>query len=368
LLLGFGVYSIKGFINDSAFLLIVIIIILGLIIGVLLLATSLNSHTFFEKICNLKENVNCDSLLKSSAGRVNEWLSWSEVGFFYFGGSFISLLIDPSSIKILFWLNLLSLPYTFYSIGYQFIKRQWCILCCSFQIVLWIEFASLSNYFASIPRVNLSESFLVVLLSFSTIIIGWFSIRDHLRKSISLPQLQTTLKRFKYDPEVYRHLLHKGIHFIIDKSLTPVVLGNREATNVITIVSNPYCAPCSKAHNELEELLEQNENLQVKIVFFSGKKEGGNAAQVASHIISLWKNNSTNKYEATKGWFGDKRKNIDHFIKQFPTEKCEEALTDLKMQSEWCKNVGIIETPTIYVNGYILPSLYELPELKYLIT
>ncbi|RZJ77469.1 MAG: hypothetical protein EOO47_16725 [Flavobacterium sp.] len=369
LLLGYCSYSFVGITTNTAFVLVVICLFLGLTIGVFLLATSINSIRFLENICTFKDNFDCNSLLKSDAGRVNEWLSWSEVGFFYFSGSLLALMIDPSSIKYLFWLNLMSLPYTFYSIGYQYVKRQWCILCCSFQLALWMQFLGLLNYFSFVPPIGLNASTVIVLfLSFATVSIGWLCIREYLYNAELLPKSQKKLKTFKYDQNVFNYLVRKGTMFVMDEALTPIVLGNLNAKNVITIVSNPYCQPCSKAHKELEDLLERKENLQVRIVFYTGKKEGSNAHKISSHILSLWRNDDINKYEAISGWYGDKDKDLDRFINDYPLKFSDnEASNFLKLQAGWCENVGIVETPTIFLNGYILPNLYDLPELKFLI-
>lgn len=64
--------------------------------------------------------------------------------FFYFVGGFISLLVAGSQainvLYVLAWLNVLTLPYTLFSVYYQWkVARQWCVLCLTVQGILLAE-------------------------------------------------------------------------------------------------------------------------------------------------------------------------------------------------------------------------------------
>ncbi len=95
-----------------------------------------------QKFCMGGAKVNCNAILSSKAAKLFSWLSWSEVGFYYFTGSFLYLLIAPlDALKILPFLNLLSLPFVFFSLYYQkAVAKQWCSLCLAVQAVLVLEF------------------------------------------------------------------------------------------------------------------------------------------------------------------------------------------------------------------------------------
>ena len=108
---------------------------------------SLNANNpFVKNLCSLGGKNDCNAILKSDAAKVTSWLSWSEVGFFYFFGSLLSLLLASSSLPLLAWLNLFALPYAIYSIAYQYRHKNWCVLCCCVQALLLLEaLAFLSN-------------------------------------------------------------------------------------------------------------------------------------------------------------------------------------------------------------------------------
>lgn len=125
---------------NGSILVLSILKLSGIGVSVLLLMQSLNANNpFIKNLCTLNGKNDCNAILKSDAAKVTSWLSWSEVGFFYFTGSFLSLLFAPTSISLLAWLNLFALPYTIYSITYQYRNTNWCVLCCSVQALLVLE-------------------------------------------------------------------------------------------------------------------------------------------------------------------------------------------------------------------------------------
>ncbi|HEY0244570.1 MAG TPA: vitamin K epoxide reductase family protein, partial [Mucilaginibacter sp.] len=120
----------------------------GLTTTILLLIQSIDANNpLIQILCQSDTNKNCSAILASKSAKVFEGLTWSEVGFFYFAGTFLTFLFNSNSIgllQILAILNILSLPYTFYSIYHQaFIAKQWCVLCCTIQALLWLEFIPL---------------------------------------------------------------------------------------------------------------------------------------------------------------------------------------------------------------------------------
>lgn len=118
--------------------------VLGIFVSCLLLIQSMDANNpLLNRFCSPSEKVDCGAILSSDAAKLTSFLSWSEVGFFYFAGSFLALVFVPSSLSILALLNLFALPYTFYSIYYQYkVAKKWCTLCCAVQALLWVEFLS----------------------------------------------------------------------------------------------------------------------------------------------------------------------------------------------------------------------------------
>jgi uncharacterized membrane protein len=113
-----------------------LILILGTAVSTIILfgEYGIKSPTI-EKLCNLNNQTNCDTVLQSSGSKLFQYFSWAEIGFWYFIGSCIFTLICFLSNKFeylstLTIVSLLALPYTVFSVYYQWqIVKKWCALC-----------------------------------------------------------------------------------------------------------------------------------------------------------------------------------------------------------------------------------------------
>lgn len=150
-----------------------LITLAGTIVGSLLLWYEIDKHNpVLQQICSGSKKTNCNAVLSSSASKIFG-ISWSVIGFTYFAGSLISLLVsgiyNSSMLFILSWLNILGLPYIIFSIYYQSrIAKQWCVLCLSVQLLLALQFVTSSvgkfYYFSSFSAIGFS-TVLVFLIS-----------------------------------------------------------------------------------------------------------------------------------------------------------------------------------------------------------
>lgn len=116
----------------------------GLAVTWLLILKSLKvaSHSA-DRICGILQDHGCDTVLEQKASSFFGIVSWSEVGLSYFGVSTAILLIFPQCIGWLALVNLLCLPFTFWSIWYQrFRLHTWCTLCVTTQALLWLQAGS----------------------------------------------------------------------------------------------------------------------------------------------------------------------------------------------------------------------------------
>jgi hypothetical protein len=354
----------------AAYLLLSLTKILGVIVSIILLGQSINSNNpFIQNLCGLTGKSDCNALLKSDAAKVTSWLSWSEVGFFYFGGSVLSLMIDSSNLGVLAWLNLLALPYTIYSISYQYRTKNWCVLCCSVQAILVFEFIlNISFGHFGLGIVDWPFQAISLLFGFLVPLLGWSLIKDSLNNAAKIKPLQQQLKKFKYNSDLFEQALKNQPQYAVPDELMPITLGNKESKIAITIVSNPYCSPCSKAHKTIEDWLLQDSDLKVKIIFTNGGTFDDDRSKIVRHMTSLNLSNDMEKVEAAlSAWFGQTNKVYDSWAKNYPIEQIPEIENVTKKQKEWCELAEINYTPTILVNGYKLPEPYRLDDLKYLI-
>jgi uncharacterized membrane protein len=172
----------------------------GLITSVLLLIQSIDSNNpLVRKLCQSGDKTNCNVILSSKAAKVFEGLTWSEVGFFYFAGTWLLLLFGGGTVawQMLVLLNIISLPYTFYSIYYQArIAKQWCVLCCTVQALLWFKFIPLITAFHTPfmpPACKELSSMFIALLS---PVVLWILLKPLLLQVQQLQPLKQQLQKF----------------------------------------------------------------------------------------------------------------------------------------------------------------------------
>jgi thiol-disulfide isomerase/thioredoxin len=349
---------------------LVLIKILALVISIALLVQSVDmNNPFIQNLCSLAGKKNdCNAILKSEASQLTSLISWSEVGFFYFTGTFLALLLSPSSVVILAWVSILALPYTFYSISYQMRTKKWCILCCSVQVILWLEF--IIYYTGNLLNFNIAlspENSIILISCFLAPIAVWGFLKSHFLDSLKLKPLEKQLKTFKYNEELFNKALTSQPKYAVTDELMPIISGNRESETIITIVSNPYCAPCAKAHQTLNEWIKSKNNIQLKTIFTTTNNESDSRTKVAKHLIALNSTVTDNKIEEALNKWYSKRNKYENWAKEYPVIIDEKTDSVVKTQREWCKVADITFTPTILVNGYKLPQPYQLDDLKFLI-
>lgn len=348
----------------------------GLITSILLLIQSIdNNNPLVQVLCQSGDKTNCNAILSSKAAKVFEGLTWSEVGFFYFAGTWLLLLFGDGSGTLwqaLAILNFVSLPYTVYSVYYQArIAKQWCVLCCTVQALLWLEFVPLiihaSKSSFSFREATWGDASALFICLLSPIVL-WISLKPMFLKLQQLQPLKQQLRTFKYNTELFNKLLSEQPKYAIPDEEWSIVLGNIESNNIIIMVTNPYCPPCAKTHKLLDELLEQRNDIQARIVFTASNRDKDIKTPVSRHLMALQDlPNKSILRKALHDWYEQKQKNYDAWAKIYPVHLNEVEYYKIDKQKDWCQMAEVTVTPTLLLNGYRLPQLYQLPDLKYML-
>jgi len=344
----------------------------GLVTSVLLLVQSIDKNNpLVQTLCGGDGKTNCNAILTSKAATVFKGLTWSEIGFFYFAGTWLVLLFGASSaaiLQILAWLNIISLPYTIYSINYQArIAKQWCVLCTAVQVLLWLEFVPLITY-RKRPTNFLSKDLTSLLICLVLPIATWLLLKPLLLKGQQLKTLKQQTRKFKYNRELFETSLKEQPKYVLPDEDWSIVLGNVGANNIITMVSNPYCPPCSKTHQELEEWLNRFDNIQLRVIFTADNNDNDKKTPITRHLMALYEqNDKVVVKQALHDWYEQKQKNYEEWAKAYPVILNESKFNILEKQRDWCDVAEIKATPTLLVNGYRLPKAYRLHDIKYML-
>lgn len=350
------------------------ILLAGVIVTSLLLWYEIDKNNpLLQKVCTGFAKGNCDAILSGKKSKVFSWLSWSEVGFFYFTGGLLVLFFSGNNINnalsLISLLNILALPYIVFSIYYQWqVAKKWCVLCLAVQALLLLGGVNILTSSLFSAFYNLPISFFINASFFYLLpILLWYGAKPSILRLQEAKNIKRQHLRIKFNTEIFETLLKKQRAITIPADGLGIDLGNPAATNTLIKVCNPYCEPCSKAHPKIEKLLEEIRNLKVKIIFTTPNQPEERAYKPVSHLLAInGRDNEENIKQALDDWYLADKKNYELFAKKYPMNG-ELATQGNKIDAmhKWCEKMNIYSTPTIIINNYELPDAYSIEDLQY---
>ena len=335
------------------------------------------SNPFLQKVCTGIRKGNCDAILSSPKAKAFKSLTWSEVGFFFFAGAFFTLAFSgmniPGAFILIGWLNVLPLPYVFFSVYYQWkVAKQWCILCLIVQFLLVSEAVNTlahPEYLLNLPAVTMALPAGIVACLLP--IFFWFLTKPLLLKLKHAKNVYREYLRIKFDTDVFTALLQKQKKVVMPAGGIGIDTGNPSATNVILKVCNPYCGPCSDAHPKIEKLLVSNSNLKVKILFKAYNADSDSIFEPVSRFLAIAESKPNDEIKnALNDWHLSKEKNHENFAMKYPVndEELQRQKYKIDTMIKWCREMDIHVTPTYFFNGYKLPNHYRIEDLQYFLS
>jgi uncharacterized membrane protein len=360
-LISFSVFNILQtipFVSNWQFYALLFSKLAGTIISMMLVWYSIDANnSFLRSVCEINSKTNCGNILNSNAAKIFGWLTWSEVGLFYFGGGLLTLLIDPQSIGLLKIINVLALPYTLWSVYYQWrIAKEWCVLCLCVQALSWIEFYLMqSTPFTLIVSLSAGGLFMIPAL--------WALFKKPLQSHQQIDALANTLQKLKFDPEYVQAIMSKErVLPPIFEGMKIVEIGNPDAENTILFISSPSCASCSHVHGELLKLVESNHNFKMKILFAVSFAEKDPASQVSRRILSLPEGAME---KAVHLWYENIKQDIAKWSKKIGIEvEMEGGYHQIAFHHRWLELAGVTAAPAIFLNNVEFTRIYGIHELE----
>lgn len=339
--------------------------IVGIYIGHLLAKKQLDINSrYADKLCSLFSKSDCNNVLDSKAARLWGLISWSEIGLGYFISNMLILLFTPQYVVYMALLNLCTVPYAFWSIWFQKVKvKQWCPLCLLVQtLFLGILIVDVVCEYIFIPLIRLDEIVYVAAIyaiPFMCIHLAMSAISDFNKKRGAKYELES----LKMQEEVFVTLLKKQTKYPVSKSTSQIIFGNPNADLLISVFSNPHCEPCGRMHKRLRELQKKMKDKVCIQYIFSSFGEDLNPSN--KFLISVYQNNTIeNSEEVYDLWFNGGKYNTTDFFNKYQYDINAPAVDrEFRLHEEWKKETKLMATPTILINGYELPDMYEIEDL-----
>lgn len=343
-------------------------IISGILVSLVLVLNEFRiHHAVLQSLCRFGKKADCHSVIDSKASHIFGWMGWSDIGFLYFTGLLLYMLMIQSqaSMHLMAFVSALALPYPVYSVYYQVIKlKKWCILCLLVQCIIVMEFILLLPYLKPVNLVftdfwGLTICFLVPGTLYYGLKLNWI-------KRISQEKDHNAFLTLRGDPEVFRLMLMKSEPINIPVKKNSLVFGNLAAENTLTVFMSFHCKHCSVLFAKIRLLLTSLQKVKVVLVFWADDDQL--SRKLINHIYRLYKQQSNVEVLAfIDNWFN----NTENAMKELNTTVMMHANLDCFEQIsrenrhlfEQCEING---TPQVLLDGYIYPSIFEPDQIVFL--
>lgn len=341
-------------------------LVLGSYICYLLLEKQLNVESVYaEKLCSLFKKNGCNDVLNSEASKFWGIFSWSEIGFSYFISGLLIFLFFPSWILYCAWINILVLPYSIWSIWYQGYRlKQWCPMCMMIIGLLWVIFFSYNLTMEIIvTEFNYIDFFITMCLYMFVFLIIYKGI-SLLSGNLLKKHIENEMNRIKLNENVFLSLLTNNSYCPPSFNSSKILLGNRKSKKIVTIFTNPHCEPCSKMHKKIDALLDEGKNdYAIQYIFTSFDPSLDVSCKM---LISAYLYNKDSKIRAIYNeWFKSGKYNKEHFFNKYNLKIDSYVEEEFDKHKEWKKKNNFNETPTVLINGYMLPTQYNIEDLRF---
>ncbi|WP_400262934.1 vitamin K epoxide reductase family protein [Sphingobacterium sp. SG20118] len=348
--------------------------LLGVLVSSLLIRHDINAYDpFVREVCGaFSEKLNCTSVLSSKQSTFFG-ISWSVWGLSFFTSFFVSQVIfigQPSNLILWTSLSILMSPYFIFSVYYQWrIVKQWCPLCLLIQGLIVINFLTSFVYFQyysiDLGQVNYYHLIVALFLGLATMLLVYFAIPVIIRANDS-KEYRMKLMKLRYSPSIFSSLLENSNTVTIPSTGLGILIGDENASIEIIKVCNPYCGPCSKAHPELEDIIKNNRNVRIRIIFTASGDDQDIKTAPVQHLLAIQEKFGTHKvHEALDDWYRSTNKDYLFFASKYPMNgELKQQKDKITAMSKWCDDMKIRVTPTLFINGKELPDQYGVKDLK----
>ncbi len=317
------------------------------------------------------EKKDCNAVLNSKGAKIFKNYKLSNLSLAYFSGLALSsylLTLLKTDLSFLFLMSIIAIPITLYSLYYQYaILKQWCLLCLSIVVVLWVQSLIAVVNFETI-HFSYVNNLVVVCFSFSlAFVIGQF-VFSFVKTKKKLRKTKMEYFKFKRNFNLFNTLLEKSEVVNTTLNVPEIIVGNKNSNLNITVITNPFCGHCKAVHTLVENIYKKYPNEVSLCIRFNVNVTNveSDAVKITTRLLELFEKNSDTCLNAMHGIY--EGMNPDNWIEKW--ENCyahSHYIKILAKQSDWCINNTINFTPEILINGKSFPKEYDRNDLLFFI-
>lgn len=344
---------------------ILLVSFLGIGVSYLLLLKQLNiENVFANKLCSLVKEGKCEDVTGSKGGKVFGLVSLSEIGMAYFLVNVFILSYLPSLLDTLGLINIVILPFSFWSLWYQkFRVKKWCILCICVLMLMWVQAFIFVMNGLLYHVLFIWNSIVLVCVLYMAVTIFLNKYMVYLQYKRMYYRVQTNYNKLKYDNRVKKILLYPNRHCINDNNCSSIVFGNPNSPNIITVFSNPLCNPCAKLHNLIHNYPSVNVCIRYAFTHYDSE-----SSIINKFFIALYQQYGASiTWHALSEWYEHGREKGVSFFSKFELNiESDRVSHEFNKHEAWANNEFLVGTPTTFVNGLMVEWPYEVTDYLYM--
>ncbi len=174
--------------------------------------------------------------------------------------------------------------------------------------------------------------------------------------------------RFERNFQIFKNTLQSRDKVFLPA--TPLILGNKNALTILTIITNPFCGHCKKVHEILDKILDAEKlNIQIRIIIKADlENEADERVGLYSNLHNIYLEKGDYSFrESLKYWFNSK--DISAWLKQFEMLHIDQMNINNIYENhfKWSVDNNYNYTPAIFINGYEFPKQFERENLIFYI-
>lgn len=355
-------FLIANFKSNTIICLILLLNILGFFVSWILLSKENNTNRKLADLaCSLFKNSECNKA-PYDKNKLFRIFSLAEIGISYFAFNVFVLSLFYQHANIVFFLNLLALPFIVVAIAYQkLVLKSWCSLClivhaliCSTFVISMFDSSLIQNF--SLNNIN---NFLGGLILFSLFIFlaNVYSSQKKLNALYLRNQLKTNTLYWDKDVFLSYLKLYSSQHYSVTTKLR--ICPTNKIDHIITIFSNPNCNPCAKTEKVLSKIIALN-TCKVQYIFVPLSTSHIHSVKILISAIL----NSDNAHDVIMDWYDNGRYTIDIFIKKYNVNiQSNDVEVEFNYHFNIAKELKISHTPQILYNGHIVPDIFSIEDV-----
>lgn len=365
---GIMLLNIYDIINSHLFLLI--LNLTGIAVTYIITLQECNIIVnFTENFCNYSNYTSCSNTKQKSSIIVKN-ISFSQLGFVFFVGNSVCLLlvilgfITPEYINLLYFEYQLSLLFIIWSIFYQLaISKKICPLCMCVNFILIVNilhFISIGSVF-SFPQIKMC---ICMSLIYCAALLFQVVIKANIVSKKEAYISRTNELSIKRNKQIMGRYFSNQENVKIDYLKDEFIIGNTLSELKVTLVLSEQCDYCMNLLKRIIPFMKSDLYNALWIIRFRDADTLKTIKQpypIYKLLIELHRQDSKNSIIALNDWItGD---NCADIMNRFAIKSFSERTNHIAVNTnDWIMN-NINQFPTIIINDKKMPEIYNIKDL-----